>query len=197
MDRCVLASGNAGKLREFHRLLEPTGMHIQPQSHWQVPPADENGLTFIENALIKARHACRHAGLPALADDSGLVVPALQGRPGIHSARYAGEAADDRSNVDKLLREMATLKGEQRKAWFQCVIVLLRHAEDPAPLLAMARWHGYITPQPCGSGGFGYDPVFQPTGRTCTAAELTAEDKDRLSHRGQALRQLLMLMDDG
>ncbi len=194
---CVLATGNAGKLREFRRMLADSGLDIQPQSAFAVPEAVEDGLSFVENALIKARNACRHTGLPALADDSGLVVPALQGRPGIHSSRFAGEQATDEDNLQKLLREMRDLQGEDRRAHFQCVIVFLGHAEDPVPLIASGQWHGRILLQPAGEQGFGYDPVFLPDGQTQSAAQLPPSEKDRLSHRGQALRALLAQLQHG
>ncbi len=197
MGICVLATGNAGKLREFRRMLADTGLDIRPQSDWQLPEAVEDGLSFVENALIKARNACRHTGLPALADDSGLVVPALNGRPGIRSSRFAGPHASDRDNLEKLLAEMAELEGDDRRAHFQCVIVYLRHAEDPVPLITSGQWHGHILPHPRGDGGFGYDPIFRPEGRVDSAAELNPKDKDRLSHRGQALREMLALLQHG
>lgn len=184
----LLASGNLGKLKELQQALSDTGLVLQPQSDFAVPEADEDGVTFVENALIKARNAALHTGLPALADDSGLVVPALGGAPGIHSARFSGEG--DAQNNAKLLREMLALSGDQRKAWFVCVLVCVVSAEDPTPIIAEGYWHGHIAKKPSGTSGFGYDPLFQidPSGRT--AAELGAAEKQTLSHRGQAVRIL-------
>jgi len=192
----VLASGNQGKLREMVRLLQPLGLLLRPQSEWQVPEADESAGTFIENALIKARHAARLTGLPAIADDSGLVVPALDGAPGIFSARYAGSSADSQANMRKLLMEMETQPGIDRRAYFFCAVVLLETADDPAPLLATARWHGRILTAPQGSGGFGYDPVFAVGDSQLSAAELDGDEKQLVSHRGQALRKLLKKMQN-
>jgi len=188
--RLVLASGNPGKVRELARLLEPLGVEITPQSEFGVPDAEETGLTFVENALIKARHAAQHTGLPAVADDSGLIVDALDGAPGLYSARYAGPGAGDRGNIDKLLRELQGVPAERRTARFFCCVVLLHGTHDPVPLICQADWHGRILEAPRGEGGFGYDPVFYVPTHDCTAAELPAAHKDRLSHRGQALRLL-------
>ena len=184
----VLASNNPGKLREFEQLFTELGLEVVPQAQFGVEDADETGLSFIENALIKARNAALHTGLPALADDSGLVVPALGGAPGIHSARFSGEG--DAQNNAKLLREMLALSGDQRKAWFVCVLVCVVSAEDPTPIIAEGYWHGHIAKKPSGTSGFGYDPLFQidPSGRT--AAELSPAEKQTLSHRGQAVRIL-------
>jgi XTP/dITP diphosphohydrolase len=187
----VLASGNPGKLREMSSLLQPLGFHVRPQSDWQVPEADETATTFIENSLIKAHQAARFTGLPAIADDSGLVVPALAGAPGIYSARYAGKDADSQANISKLLAELEKQPGIDRKAYFFCAVVLLQSADDPAPLVATARWHGRILLVPQGVGGFGYDPVFGVGDSQQSAAELDAGEKQQLSHRGQALRKLL------
>lgn len=185
----VIASGNMGKLKEFQALLAPTGIRVRPQSEWQVPDADETGLTFIENAILKARHAARLTGLPALADDSGLAVTALGGAPGIYSARYAGEHGDHQANIAKLL---AALTNEtERAASFHCVLALLQHPEDPTPLICHGRWDGSIALQAAGNGGFGYDPVFWVPEYECTAAQLPAQQKADISHRGQALRLLL------
>jgi len=201
----VLASGNRGKLKEITALLEPLGFSVRPQGDWQVPEADETAGTFVENALLKARQAAKHTGLPSIADDSGLVVPALDGRPGIFSARYAGEGADDEANKRKLLADMAGVAGPDRHAYFICAMVMVQTAGDPAPLLAIGRWHGYILSAPQGRGGFGYDPLFGVTGPMAggvrrSAAELSPEDKGRISHRGRALRDLVRQireMDEG
>lgn len=189
----VLASGNAGKLREINAVLGPLGCAVRPQAEWQVPEAEENGATFLENALAKARQAARYTRMPALADDSGLLVPALRGEPGIYSARYAGRAASDADNVRRLLEKMEDLTGADRRAYFYCCIVLLDSADDPAPLMATARWYGEILHAPRGTNGFGYDPVFAVAGGTeqYSAAELTLEAKQRISHRGQALQSLV------
>lgn len=191
----VVASGNPGKLKEFSVLLAPLGLSLLPQSDWNVPEAVENAPTFVENALIKARHAAELTGQAAVADDSGLVVPALDGAPGIYSSRYAGTAGDDLANNRKLLEAMSGLQGRDRAAWFQCVIVLVRHAADPVPLIASGRWYGEIATSMRGHNGFGYDPLFWLPGHACTCAELSAETKSRLSHRGQACRQLLSLLE--
>ncbi len=193
----VLASGNQGKLRELQDALAPAGLALRCQSDLSVPEAVEDGVTFIENALIKARNAAKHTGLPAIADDSGLVVPALGGAPGIHSSRYAGIQGPDKdtANNAKLLRTMAGLEGEQRAAWFMCVLVYVTSAEDPAPVIAEGRWYGQIAHELRGEGGFGYDPLFvvdglSMDGRVITAAELTLEQKRMFSHRGQAVARL-------
>lgn len=191
----VLASGNRGKVRELSSMLEPHGWKVTPQNHWDIVEAVEDGLSFIENALIKARHASRHTGLPALGDDSGLVVDALGGAPGIHSARYAGEDADDRSNIVKLLTALKSVPETARTAHFYCTMVLVRHSNDPAPLLATGQWDGRILKAPRGSGGFGYDPVFWVPSENCSSAELPPEVKNRISHRGLALKALLEAMN--
>lgn len=189
--RLVLASGNAGKLRELGAMLEPLGWTVQPQSDWRLDEAVEDGLSFIENALIKARHAARATGLPALGDDSGLVLDSLDGAPGIFSSRYAGENASDAANNRKLLAALDGLPARARRAHFYCAMAFLRHAADPAPVLATGRWDGHILEAPAGDGGFGYDPVFWVSRENCTAAQLPAERKNRLSHRGQALAALV------
>ena len=197
MDReYVLASGNPGKLREMADMFKPLGLVVHPQSDWQVPEAEETAGTFVENALIKARQAALYTGLPSIADDSGLVVPVLNGEPGIYSARYAGEKADARSNMHKLLVELQGKTRPDRNAYFYCVMVLVRSIDDPAPLIATGSWHGQILDSPQGDGGFGYDPLFGITspsesGLQCSAAEMTAGEKGRVSHRGQALRELV------
>jgi XTP/dITP diphosphohydrolase len=194
MRNIVLATSNAGKLREFRAALAGLELEITPQSEWNVPEAEEAGLTFVENALIKARNAAYHTGLPALADDSGLVVDALGGAPGVYSARYAGPDASDRANLDKLLIELGATPAEQRGAHFQCVLVLLRHAADPTPLICQAHWEGLITFEPYGAGGFGYDPIFLVPSEGQTAAEIDQAVKNRLSHRGQALAQMIQIL---
>lgn len=191
----VLASGNRGKLRELTAMLEPLGWSVRPQGDWDVPDAVEDGLSFVENALIKARHATRLTGLPALADDSGLAVDALGGAPGIYSARYAGGAGDD-ANTEKLLQALDGVPERERSAHFYCAMALVHHAEDPAPLIAVGRWDGTITLARSGDGGFGYDPVFFVPETGCTSAELPAETKNRMSHRGRALTALVALMQD-
>ena len=190
----VLASDNPGKLRELAGLLQPLDFEVRPQSEWDVPPVAEDACSFLENALIKARHAARCSGLPALADDSGLVVPVLGGAPGVHSARYAGSHGDAGANNRKLLDAMQGLEGAQRAAYFHCAMVLLKSADDPVPLVASASWWGEIARAERGRNGFGYDPLFWLPDHRCTAAELTGPEKDRLSHRGQATRLLLGLL---
>lgn len=190
MQRVVLASGNLGKLREI-QALAGDAFELIPQSDFDIREVEESGLSFIENAILKARHAAQHTGLPALADDSGLEVDALNGAPGIHSARYAGPAASDRENVDKLLHELGDTPEHLRRARFQCVMVYLRHALDPMPIIAQGTWEGRILNAPRGEGGFGYDPVFFVPTHRCSSAELPAAVKNQLSHRGKALRKLL------
>ena len=194
--RLVLASNNPGKAREFAAALAEFNMDIAPQSAFNVPEAEETGLTFVENAILKARNAALHTGLPALADDSGLVVDALGGAPGIHSARYAGPGADDRANMDKLLIELRDVPLERRTARFVCVLALLRHPADPTPLLSQGCWEGVILTEPRGANGFGYDPVFFAPSQHQTAAELELAVKNRLSHRGQALARLRRHLQD-
>ncbi|WP_355660586.1 RdgB/HAM1 family non-canonical purine NTP pyrophosphatase [Halomonas salifodinae] len=187
----VLASGNAGKLREFEALLAPLGFRVRPQADFRVPEVEETGLTFVENALLKAREACRVSGLPALADDSGLEVDALKGAPGIYSARYAGEPKSDERNNRQLLEALAEVPEGQRSGRYWCVLVYLRHAEDPVPLIVQTSWEGEILAHPRGEGGFGYDPLFWPQGAGMSAAELSAQEKNRLSHRGRAMAELV------
>ena len=190
MGRIVLASGNRGKLAEFGQLLADADFEVIAQGELGVDDIEETGLTFVENALLKARHAARVTGLPALADDSGLCVDALGGAPGLYSARYAGTHGDNAANNAKLLRELEGRPDAERRAFFICVLVLLRHADDPAPLVAEGRWHGRVLHAPRGEGGFGYDPLFLPDSHTLAAAELDKALKNRISHRGQALAQL-------
>lgn len=190
-DRLVLASNNPGKLREFAALFAPFEIEVLPQSAFDIPEAEEPHHTFVENALAKARHAARLSGLPALSDDSGLCVPALGGEPGVHSAYYAGTEGDratrDARNNAKLL---AALAGRpDRHAHYVCVLVLVRHADDPQPVIAEGEWHGEILPAPRGSGGFGYDPLFLVPAAGCSSAELAPEAKNALSHRALAFRQ--------
>ena len=187
----VLATGNAGKLREMREILAPWNVEVRSQGDYTRTAAEETGLTFIENALLKARHAAAASGLPAIADDSGLEVDALRGAPGIHSARYAGPGADDQANNERLLRELAGIAAPARTARYRCAMVFLRWAHDPAPVIAQAAWEGVIADAPRGSGGFGYDPLFLVDDGARTAAELAAEDKNRRSHRGRALRDLV------
>ena len=186
----VLASNNAGKVREFGQLLAGTGLRVVPQGDYGAGEVEETGLSFVENAILKARHAARHTGLPALADDSGLEVDALRGAPGIHSARYAGRNATDTENLLRLLERLAGVPAEARSARFQCVLVYLRHAEDPTPLICQGTWEGRILTEARGVNGFGYDPLFLVPELGRSAAELDPDTKNRLSHRGQALRQL-------
>lgn len=190
MNKLVLASGNAGKLAEFNALLADVGFDVRPQAEFGVDDAEETGLTFIENAILKARHASKATGLPALADDSGLVVDALGGAPGLYSARYAGTHGDHAANIDKLLHELRDVPDEQRSARFVCVLALLRHADDPQPLIAQGTWEGRILHVRQGDGGFGYDPVFFSPTDHLSAAELPADVKNLVSHRGRAMAML-------
>ena len=187
--KVVLASGNQGKLREFIRMLSSQDMEIIKQSEFNVPDVEETGLTFVENAIIKARHAAKITGLPALADDSGIEVDALNGLPGIYSARYSGEG-DDANNI-KLLEAMKDVPDDKRTARFRCCIVYMRHAEDPSPIIADAAWEGSILHELKGENGFGYDPLFYVPTHGCSSAEIDPDKKNRISHRGQALRLLL------
>jgi len=191
MANIVLASNNAGKINEFNLLLAPFQWQVISQESLGVEAIPETGTTFIENALIKARHASQVTGLPALADDSGLVVDYLGGAPGIYSARYAGEGANDEENNLKLLSQLQDIPTTQRMAHFHCTLVWLRHAEDPDPIICQGRWHGSILRSPAGSGGFGYDPLFWVEDTQCASAELSGERKNALSHRGQAVALLL------
>jgi len=187
----VLASNNAGKVREFNQLLQGHKLEVLPQSEFSVTEIEETGLTFVENALLKARNAAAHTGLPAIADDSGLEVDALHGAPGIYSARYAGSGASDRQNLEKLLQDIEGLPDAQRTARFQCLMVYLRHAEDPTPKIFQGTWEGRILHAPQGDNGFGYDPVFYVPDQQCSSAQLAPAVKNSLSHRGQALRRLI------
>lgn len=190
MRKVVLATGNAGKVRELSALLQGLDMEIVPQSSLSVTEAEETGRTFVENAILKARNAAAQTKLPAIADDSGLEVDALHGQPGIHSARYAGPGADDAKNLQKLLKALENVPDLQRGARFRCVLVYMRHADDPAPLICEGVWEGRILTAPRGSNGFGYDPVFLVPERGCSSAELPPDEKNRISHRGQALARL-------
>ena len=191
MKEIVLASSNPGKVREINQLLADLELHAQPQSEYGVEDVEETGLTFVENAILKARNAAQHTGLPAIADDSGIEVDALNGAPGIYSARFAGAGASDRDNLEKLLADLQGVPETERSARFQCLLVYLRHAADPTPLICQGTWEGRILPEPRGAHGFGYDPVFYVPTHDCSSAELPPEIKNALSHRGQALRQLV------
>lgn len=192
--RWVVATANRGKLAEIEALLDGCGIELVLQGELGVEPADETAPTFVENALIKARHASTRSGLPAIADDSGLCVDALDGAPGVRSARYGGVETDDRRNIERLLEALKDVPPERRGARFQCVVVALQHPEDPAPLIATGKWAGVIASTPAGAHGFGYDPVFVDPATGCTAAELPPDRKNRISHRGAALRELARLL---
>ncbi len=189
MSKIVLASGNKGKLAEFRQLFSEYGIEILPQSEFNVPEAPETGTTFVENAIIKARHAAEITGRPSISDDSGIEADYLDGQPGIRSARYSGESADADSNNRKLLEALNGV--ENRKARFQCVLVYMRHAKDPNPIIAQASWEGAIARRPRGGQGHGYDPLFIPRGLNMTAAQISAEEKNAISHRGKALCVLI------
>ncbi len=186
----VLASNNAGKLREFNAILSDMDYEVLPQGQFTVPEVAETGLSFVENAIIKARQASKHTGFPALADDSGLQVDALNGAPGIYSARFAGPAATDEQNCELLLEKLGDKPDAQRTARFQCILVYMRHEHDPTPLICQGSWEGKILREPRGNNGFGYDPVFYVEEYNCSAAELDPEIKNSISHRGRALRRL-------
>jgi XTP/dITP diphosphohydrolase len=192
--KAVLASSNAGKLRELAAILSPLGYELITQNSLDIDTPPETGTTFAENALLKARHAARLSGLPAIADDSGIEVDALDGRPGVYSARYAGEGATDLANLRKMLDELRGVPPDRRSARYQCVIAFARSADDPTPLIAHGSWEGRVLTAPRGTGGFGYDPIFQPLGLDVTAAELSAAEKNARSHRGEALRVLARLL---
>ena len=189
--KIVLASGNKKKLNELNAILAPLGCDVLPQSAFNVPEAEETGLTFVENAILKARNAAAHTGLPAISDDSGLEVDALDGAPGIYSARFAGPAASDTDNNALLIERLAGMPDASRRARYQCVIVFMRHANDPVPLIAHGSWDGDIVLQPAGEHGFGYDPHFYIPALGCTAAQMDPAKKNRVSHRGQALASLM------
>jgi XTP/dITP diphosphohydrolase len=191
IEKLVLASGNQGKLREFSQLFADKNIQVIPQDVFDTIEAEENGLSFVENAILKARNACKFSGLPALADDSGLEVDALKGEPGIYSARYAGPGASDEDNYLKLLTEMKDVPHERRTARFQCVLVYMRHENDPTPQVFQGSWEGQILTEPAGAEGFGYDPVFFVPNEACSSAELSKERKNAISHRGQAIQELL------
>lgn len=187
----VLASNNPGKVKEVNELLADTAFHILPQSEFDVVEAEETGLTFVENAILKARNAARYTNNPVIADDSGIEVIALKGRPGIYSARYAGLDASDEDNLNKLIEDIKPLDEADRNARFVCSMVFLRHAEDPTPLISQGVWDGVVITEPRGRNGFGYDPMFYVPTHDCTSAELSPEIKNQLSHRGQALTNLV------
>ncbi|MCG6975559.1 MAG: XTP/dITP diphosphatase [Acidiferrobacterales bacterium] len=194
--RIVLASNNAGKVREIGQLLADQEIEVLPQSEFDIPEAEETGLTFVENAILKARHAAHLAGLPAIADDSGIEVDALNGAPGIYSARFAGKGASDSDNLRKLLEELKDVPEQNRTARFQCLMVYMRHEKDPTPIICQGTWEGCILFEPRGSGGFGYDPVFYVPTHDCASAELAPDEKNRLSHRGQAIRKLVTALKE-
>ena len=196
MKDILLASGNKGKVKELKEMLAPFGLNVVPQSNFEVEEVPETGTTFIENAIIKARHAAKVTGLPCIADDSGLEVAALKGAPGIYSARFAGPEATDGTNIDKLLEALKDVPEGQRQARFVCVLVFMRHADDPTPIICQGFWQGEITTELSGDNGFGYDPVFFVAEKGCTSAQLSPEQKHQLSHRGQALKQLLAQIEN-
>lgn len=195
MRTLVLATGNRGKQREFAELLHGTGWTLRLQSEFNAGEVEETGLSFVENALLKARHAAAASGLPAVADDSGIVCDALGGAPGIYSARFAGIGANDEANAMKLLDTMAAVPDTARRCRYVCVLAFLRHAQDPCPMLAEGTWEGWLARTPSGSGGFGYDPIFWVPEHACSAAALAPARKHALSHRGQALRALVTRLD--
>ncbi len=197
MTKLVLASGNAGKLRELSALLEDFDYQVHAQSEFEVPEVEETGTTFVENAIIKARNAAEHTGLIALADDSGIEVDALNGAPGVYSGRFADKDASDEANNALLIEKLASVPAELRSARYRAVIVLMRHVADPAPVICEGSWEGLIQLEPRGEGGFGYDPYFYLPEQGCTSAELSAAEKNRLSHRGKALQQLGVRLSHG
>jgi XTP/dITP diphosphohydrolase len=194
--KLVLASNNAGKIRELSAMLAAFAIEVIPQATLGINDIEETGLTFIENALIKARHAAQQSGLPALADDSGLAIAALHGAPGIYSARYAGVQGDSERNIDKVLSELSSVDDAKRQAEFHCVLAFVTHDKDPVPLVCEGKWSGTILRERRGSEGFGYDPIFYVPEEKKSAAELPAELKNRISHRGQALQKLIQLLPD-
>ncbi|ANU37515.1 XTP/dITP diphosphatase [Vibrio scophthalmi] len=196
MSKIVLATGNQGKVREMADLLADFGFDVFAQSEFNVIDAEETGTTFIENAIIKARHAAAETGLAAIADDSGLEVDYLQGAPGIYSARYAGEDASDQDNIDKLLKAMVDVPAEQRTARFHCVLVFMRHAADPTPIVCHGKWEGRILTEAQGENGFGYDPIFYVPEDDCSSAELEPTRKKQLSHRSKALQKLFAALSE-
>ncbi|MCU7891046.1 MAG: RdgB/HAM1 family non-canonical purine NTP pyrophosphatase [Candidatus Thiodiazotropha sp. (ex Ustalcina ferruginea)] len=193
-EKIVLASNNAGKVREINQLLASEQITVVPQKDFNIPDAIEDGLSFVENAIKKARHAASLSGLPAIADDSGIEVDALSGAPGIYSARFAGPGASDQANLQKLLERLKDVPDEKRSARFQCLLVYMRHAEDPTPIICQGTWEGRILFEAQGDNGFGYDPIFYVPTHDCSSAELAAEVKNSLSHRGLALRKLLQAL---
>jgi XTP/dITP diphosphohydrolase len=195
MKELVLASGNAGKLRELSALLTNLNYEVKAQSDYRVPEAEETGTTFVENAIIKARNAALHTGLAALADDSGIEVDALDGAPGVYSARFAGSQCSDDDNNQLLVQKMRSVEATHRQARYRAVIIYMRHAKDPSPIICEGSWEGVIQLEPAGTGGFGYDPYFYLPELGCTSAELSADRKNQLSHRGQALRELIKRLD--
>lgn len=190
-EKIVLASNNAGKVREINQLLSDQQIQVVPQKEFGIGDIEETGLTFVENAILKARNAAKESGLAAIADDSGLEVDALKGAPGIYSARFAGSDCNDQNNNIKLLESLKDIPEQERTARFQCVMIYLRHEEDPTPIICQGTWEGRILQTPSGENGFGYDPLFFVPERNCSSAELPAATKNQLSHRGQALRKLL------
>ncbi|HED17153.1 MAG TPA: XTP/dITP diphosphatase [Gammaproteobacteria bacterium] len=196
MKRIVLASNNAGKVREFNQILSDLKLEVVPQAELGVEEVEETGLTFVENAILKARNAALHTGLPALADDSGIEVDALHGAPGIYSARYAGAGASDQTNLELMLKNMGDLPAEKRSARFQCVLVFMRHGDDPTPLICQGTWEGRILNTPQGDNGFGYDPIFEVPELGKSSAQLESDKKNRLSHRGQALARLVAALHE-
>ncbi|OED54519.1 non-canonical purine NTP pyrophosphatase, RdgB/HAM1 family [Aliivibrio fischeri] len=197
MSKIVLATGNQGKVREMADILADFGFDVVAQSEYNVSDVAETGTTFIENAIIKARHAAKETGLPAIADDSGLEVDALNGAPGVYSARYSGEGATDQKNIDKMLAAMEGIPAEKRTARFHCVLVLMKHENDPTPLICHGTWEGHITTEQKGENGFGYDPIFWVSKDNCSSAELEPARKKQLSHRGQALKKLFAALKEG
>lgn len=196
INKFVMASGNAGKIKEFNLLLNKSGYVVVSQDMYQITSIEETGTTFLENAILKARNACDQTGKPSIADDSGLEVFALNGAPGLHSARFAGPDCDDNKNIMKLLEQMSEIPSQDRGAQFRCTVVCLRSADDPEPLISEGLWKGTICDKPRGNKGFGYDPIFWVTEENCTAAELDSDHKNRISHRGKAMRDMLKQIEE-